>query len=156
MPRKKRVFKRDIQKDLKFDDIVVERLIGTIMRDGKKTLARKVVYKCFENLSERFKDDPVKVFKKALSNVKPSVEVKSRRVGGATYQVPVEVAAERRLSLALRWLKKSATDRSGKTFVEKLQSEIGDALENRGGAIKQKETVHRMAEANKAFAHFRW
>lgn len=156
MPRKKRVFKREFHKDLKYDDYFVERLIGTLMFDGKKNLARKIVYTCFEQLSERYKDDPVKIFKKALSNIKPSLEVKSRRVGGATYQVPIEVSPERRLSLALKWLRDSARERGGKSMVEKLRNEISDALESRGGAIKKRETVHRMADANKAFAHFRW
>jgi small subunit ribosomal protein S7 len=156
MPRKKKVINREFQKDLKFDDYVVERFIGTIMLDGKKSIARNIVYKCFGQLSEQYKDDPVKVFKKALSNIKPSVEVKSRRVGGATYQVPVEVSAERRLSLAMKWLRNSARERNGKSMIENLKNEIVEALENKGGAIKQKETVHRMAEANKAFAHFRW
>jgi small subunit ribosomal protein S7 len=156
MPRKKRVFKKIIRKDIKYDDHIVERLVTKIMNDGKKNTARRLVYKTFDQLSEKFKDDPVKIFKKALSNIKPVVEVKSRRVGGATYQVPVEVRPERRLSLGLKWLVSAALKRSGKSMVEKLRNEVFDALENRGGAIKQKETVHRMADANKAFAHFRW
>lgn len=156
MPRKKRVFRKEIRSDLKYDDHVVERLITKVMSCGKKGTARRIVYTCFEQLSDKFKDDPIKVFKKALSNIKPVVEVKARRVGGATYQVPVEVRPERRLALGLRWLVASAQDRPGKSMIEKLRSEIIDALENRGGAVKQKETVHRMADANKAFAHFRW
>ena len=156
MPRKKRVFRREIRKDDKFDDHVVERLITKVLDQGKKNLARRIVYQCFEQLSEKFKDDPVKIFKKALSNIKPVLEVKARRVGGATYQIPMEVRPERRLSLGLKWLVNSAAERNGKSMVENLRNEIIDALENRGGAVKQKETVHRMADANKAFAHFRW
>lgn len=156
MPRKKRVYRKEIRKDEKFDDHIVERLITKILERGKKNIARRIVYQCFEQLSEKFKDDPVKIFKKALSNIKPILEVKARRVGGATYQIPMEVRPERKLSLGLKWLVASAAARNGKSMVENLKNEIIDALENRGGAVKQRETVHRMADANKAFAHFRW
>lgn len=157
MPRKKRAkLKRDIMPDPRFQDEVVAKLINKMMYDGKKAVAEGIVYDAFEVLSEKKKDDPVKVFKAALEKIKPVVEVRSRRVGGANYQVPVEVRHERRLALGLRWLVASARARSEKTFFMRLSGEILDALEGRGAALKKREDVHRMADANKAFAHFRW
>lgn len=157
MPRKKRgELKRDIIPDPKFKDVLVARLINKIMYDGKKAVAEGIVYKAFDLLSEKKKDDPVKVFKQALDKIKPVVEVRSRRVGGANYQVPVEVRQDRKISLGLRWVVNAARARGEKSFHLKLANEFLDALEDRGAATKKREDVHRMAEANKAFAHFRW
>ena len=157
MPRKKRAkLKRDILPDPKFHDELVARLINKVMYDGKKSIAEKIVYSAFDMMSEKKKDDPVKLFKQALDKIKPFVEVRSRRVGGANYQVPAEVRPDRRLALGLRWLIGSARSRGEKTFHLRLANEMLDALEDRGAAIKKREDVHRMAEANKAFAHFRW
>lgn len=157
MPRKKRAsLKREISADPKYHDKLVSRFINVLMWGGKKSVAEKVVYQAFDKISLTKKDDPVKVFKQALENVKPVVEVRSRRVGGANYQVPMEVRPDRRVSLGLRWMLGAARDRGEKTMQERLAAEILEALESKGAAIKKKEDVHRMAEANKAFAHFRW
>jgi len=157
MPRKKRrSLAREIIPDPKYQDEIVAKLIGRCIIDGKKSIAEKLVYKAFDIISEKKKDDPVKLFKQALEKIKPIVEVRTRRVGGANYQVPVEVKSERRISLGIRWLVTSSRERGERTFSEKLAGEILDALEDRGAAIKKREEVHRMAEANKAFAHFRW
>jgi small subunit ribosomal protein S7 len=156
MARRRVAEKRKIIPDPRFNDKVVAKFINDLMRDGKKSVAEGICYGAFEILQKKLSDDPLKIFKKALNNVKPSVEVRSRRVGGATYQVPVEVRPDRRQTLASRWLILYAKERSGKNMVEKLASEIMDAAENRGGAIKKREDVHKMADANKAFAHFRW
>lgn len=157
MPRKKRAtLKRDVIPDPKFNDDLVAKLINRVTVAGKKSIAEKIVYDAFEMLSEKKKDDPVKLYKQALEKIKPVVEVKSRRVGGANYQVPVEVRPDRRVTLGLRWLVGSARERGEKTFYLRLANEILDALEDRGSALKKREDVHRMAEANKAFAHFRW
>ena len=156
MPRRKAAVKREILGDPKFNDISVSKFINTLMDGGKKSVAEGVLYKSFEVVNERMGRDPLEVFRKALDNVKPAVEVKSRRVGGSTYQVPVEVRSERRTSLAMRWLVSYASERNEKTMVEKLANEFIDAFNNRGGAIKKKEDTHRMAEANRAFAHYRW
>jgi small subunit ribosomal protein S7 len=135
---------------------VVAKFINNLMRQGKKSTGEKIIYGAFDVVESRLKDDPLKVFKKALDNVKPVVEVKSRRVGGATYQVPVEVRQDRRTALAMRWLIDYAKARGEKTMTEKLAGEILDAANNRGNAVKKREDTHKMAEANKAFAHYRW
>jgi small subunit ribosomal protein S7 len=156
MPRRRVVEKRKILPDPKFQDRTVAKFINNLMRQGKKSTGEKIIYGAFAVVENRLKDDPLKVFKKALDNVKPSVEVKSRRVGGATYQVPVEVRQDRRTALAMRWLIEYASARGEKTMVEKLGGEILDAANNRGNAVKKREDTHKMAEANKAFAHYRW
>jgi small subunit ribosomal protein S7 len=156
MPRRREVEKRKILPDPKFQDRVVSKFINSLMRQGKKSTAELVCYGAFVQVESKLKDDPLKVFKKALDNVKPVVEVKSRRVGGATYQVPVEVRQDRRTALAMRWLIDYSKARGEKTMVEKLAGEIIDAANNRGNAVKKREDTHKMAEANKAFAHYRW
>ncbi len=157
MPRRRVIAKRDLQSDPLYASPLVTRFINTVMRDGKRSTAEGILYGSFDIIRERTGDDPLKVFKKALDNVKPSLEVKSRRVGGSNYQVPVEVNPNRRLSLSIRWLVGYARDRGdGKTMGEKLANELLDASNLRGGAVKKREDVHRMAEANKAFAHYRW
>jgi small subunit ribosomal protein S7 len=156
MPRRRVVEKRKILPDPKFQDRTVAKFINNLMRQGKKSTGEKIIYGAFALVENRLKDDPLKVFKKALDNVKPVVEVKSRRVGGATYQVPVEVRQDRRTALAMRWLIEYASARGEKTMVEKLGGEILDAANNRGNAVKKREDTHKMAEANKAFAHYRW
>ena len=154
--RKRRAEKRYIKPDPKYNDLLVAKFINYIMWDGKKTVARKVVYGSFELLEEKTKKPALEVFKKAVSNVQPYVEVRSRRVGGATYQVPMEVRPERRVALAFRWLKNYSRDRKDKTMTAKLAAELLAASNNEGSAVKKKEDTHRMAEANKAFAHFKW
>jgi len=156
MPRKALVRKRDIQPDPVYGSVLVSKFINKIMYDGKKSTAEAAFYGALDIVKEKTGDDPLKVFQKALDNVKPIIEVKSRRVGGATYQVPVEVRAERRLSLAIRWMIDYARSRSEKTMRDALAGEILDAAANRGSSIKKREDTHRMAEANKAFAHYRW
>ena len=157
MPRRKgRVEKRLIPPDPKYGDVLVARLINKVMKDGKKSIAEKIVYRAFSIIEEKMGEDPLVVFKKALDNIKPVLEVRSRRVGGANYQVPVEVRPERQISLALRWLVQFARVRGERGMAMKLAGEIMDAYNNRGGAIKKREEVHRMAEANRAFAHYRW
>ncbi|MFQ5737055.1 MAG: 30S ribosomal protein S7 [Thermodesulfobacteriota bacterium] len=156
MPRKGNVPKRDVLPDPKFGDKTVARLINKLTQDGKKSKSEGIIYGAFDVIEEKTKTEPIKVFKKALDNIKPVLEVKSRRVGGATYQVPVEVRPERKLSLALRWLVNYSRSRSEKSMVEKLAAELIDASNSRGGSVKKREDVHKMAEANKAFAHYRW
>jgi small subunit ribosomal protein S7 len=156
MPRRREVPKRETLPDPNFGSTLVTKFINCMMVQGKKSVAEGVFYRSLDIIKDRTKEDPVKVFKKALDNVKPVLEVKSRRVGGATYQVPVEVPQDRRTSLAIRWIILNARSRGEKTMREKLASELLDASNNRGGAIKKKEDTHRMAEANKAFAHYRW
>lgn len=156
MPRKKVIIKRELQPDLKYSDKLINRFINVIMRKGKKTTAESICYGALDIIKEKTGNDPLKVFKAALDNIKPLVEVKSRRVGGASYQVPVDIRPTRRVALALRWLTQYAKQRSGKSMKEKLAGELLDAVNNTGGAVKKKEDTHRMAEANKAFAHFRW
>jgi len=156
MSRKGKAQRREVLPDPKFKDKLVGKLISKMMLDGKKPAAEKIVYKAFGLISEKTKDDPLKVFKESLENVKPVLEVRSRRVGGATYQVPMEVRSERRVSLGLRWMVLYARDRGEKSMEERLAGEILDARQKRGGSIKKKEDVHRMAEANRAFAHYRW
>jgi len=156
MPRRREVAKRVILPDPKYGDRVVAKLVNIIMFDGKKSSAEKALYGALELVAERVGDEPVKILKKCLDNIKPILEVKSRRVGGSTYQVPVEVRAERRTSLAMRWLVKYSNARSEKTATDKLAGEIQDAFNNRGAAVKKREETHKMAEANRAFAHYRW
>lgn len=156
MPRKGRVSKRERVADLKYNDVLVQRFINCLMLDGKKSTASGLFYGALEQIEKKTKDDPYKVFQKAMDNVKPELEVKARRVGGATYQVPVEVRLDRKISLAIRWILKYARERSEKTMTERLAAEILDAYNNKGGAIKKREDTLKMAEANKAFAHYRW
>jgi small subunit ribosomal protein S7 len=156
MPRRREVAKRVILPDPKFGDRTVAKLVNIIMLDGKKSTAERALYGALELAAQRANDEPVKVLKKALDNIKPMLEVKSRRVGGSTYQVPVEVRQERRTSLAMRWLIKYANTRSEKTSTDKLAGEILDAFNGRGAAVKKREDTHKMAEANRAFAHYRW
>ncbi len=156
MPRRGDVPKRKPLPDPQFGDLLIAKFMNAIMRDGKKATAEKIVYGAFDIIHERTREDPVLVFHKALENVKPMVEVKSRRVGGSTYQVPVEVRPERRTALAMRWVIDFSRKRSGRSMREKLANELIEASHMRGGAIKRKDDVHRMAEANKAFSHYRW
>ena len=156
MPRRREVAKRVILPDPKFHDQLVAKFVNALMLDGKKSTAENIVYGAFDLIKQRSGDEPVEVFKKALENVRPSVEVKSRRVGGSTYQVPVEVRNERRNALAIRWIVSFARGRGEKTMQERLAGEFMDAAGNRGSAVKKREDTHRMAEANKAFAHYRW
>jgi small subunit ribosomal protein S7 len=157
MPRRRVVSKRDIEPDPMYQSALVTKFINTVMNDGKRSTAARILYRSFDIIKEKTADDPLKVFKKAIDNVKPSLEVKSRRVGGSNYQVPVEVNPNRRLSLSIRWIVGYATSRGdGKTMQEKLANELLDAANLRGGAVKKREDTHRMAEANKAFAHYRW
>ena len=157
MPRRREVPKREILPDPLYSSQLITKFVNVVMKDGKKTVAEQLLYDALEIIRERTEDDPVKVFKKAVDNVKPTLEVKSRRVGGSNYQVPIEVNPNRRLSLSIRWLVQYSRSRGdGKTMHEKLANEFMDAANLRGGAVKKKEDTHRMAEANKAFAHFRW
>jgi small subunit ribosomal protein S7 len=156
MPRKGGVVKRQVTPDLKYKDTLVSRFINGLMRRGKKSVAQHVFYGSLDLIGQRSKDEPLKVFHQAVDNVKPLIEVKSRRVGGATYQVPVEVRPDRRISLAIRWLINFAKARGEKSMEAKLAAEFIDAAAHRGGAIKKREDTHKMAEANKAFAHYRW
>jgi small subunit ribosomal protein S7 len=156
MPRKGEVRRREVLPDPKFHDRMVTKFMNTIMAEGKKSLAERTFYGALDLIQQRTKEEPLSVFKKALDNVKPLVEVRSRRVGGATYQVPVEVRPARRISLGMRWLVSHARARPEKSMIERLAGELNDAANNRGSAIKKREDTHRMAEANKAFAHYRW
>ena len=157
MPRRREIPKRDPAADPIYSSPLVTKFINTIMHAGRRSTAQRILYQSFDIIKERSGDDPVKVFKKAVDNVKPSLEVKSRRVGGSNYQVPIEVNPNRRLSLSIRWLVSYARSRGdGKTMQEKLANELLDAANLRGGAVKKREDTHRMAEANKAFAHYRW
>jgi small subunit ribosomal protein S7 len=156
MPRRGVVPKREILPDPVYSSQLVTKFINVIMRDGKKSTAERILYDALEVIKERSGDDPMKVFKRAIDNVKPVVEVKSRRVGGSTYQVPIEVRPGRRLALSFRWIIQSAQSRGEKTMRLKLAGELLEAADQRGGAVKKKEDTHRMAEANKAFAHYRW
>ena len=156
MPRKGFIAKRDVLPDPMYNSKVVTKLINNVMLDGKKTVAQKIVYDAFDIIKEKSGRDPLDVFTEALNNVMPVLEVKARRVGGATYQVPLEIRPERRQTLGLRWLVKYARTRNEKTMSEKLAAEILDAIANNGGAFKKKEDMHKMAEANKAFAHYKF
>jgi len=156
MPRRRDVPKRQILPDAKFADRMVGRFINVVMSHGKKSTAEQIVYGAFDIIESKTRNDPLAMFRRALENLRPRVEVKSRRVGGATYQVPVEVRPERATSLAMRWLKEYSRGRGGKSMREKLADEIIDAANERGEAVKKREDTHRMAEANKAFSHYRW
>jgi small subunit ribosomal protein S7 len=156
MPRRREVTKRDILPDPKYGSRLAAKFINSIMRRGKKSIAERIFYDALDIIAQRTKKDPVETFKKALDNVKPMIEVKSRRVGGSTYQVPVEVRGDRQLSLAARWIISYAATRSEKSMTLKLAGEFLDAANNRGAAVKKREDTHKMAEANKAFAHYRW
>lgn len=156
MPRKGQVAVRPLLPDPVYQDVQVTRFINNLMRRGKKSVAERIFYQALELIREQAQDDPLKLFKKAVKNVEPSLEVKSRRVGGANYQVPVEVRPRRREALAIRWLISYARERGEHTMQEKLAAELMEAANNRGAAVKKRDDVHRMAEANKAFAHYRW
>ena len=156
MPRRGFIAKRDVIADPMYNSKLVTKLINNVMLDGKKTVAQKIVYDAFDIIKEKEQRDPLEVFEEALNNVMPVLEVKARRVGGATYQVPLEIRPERRQTLGLRWLVTYARNRHEKTMAEKLAAEILDAIAGNGGAFKKKEDMHRMAEANKAFAHYKW
>ena len=156
MPRRGKVKKKTLKPDSSYSSTLISKFINTVMVKGKKSLAEKVIYESMDQVKKKGKDDPLKMFEKAVENTRPMLETKSRRVGGATYQVPIEVPLHRSTSLAVRWIVHYARDRSGKSMVEKLSAEIIDAANNRGGAIKKKEDTHKMAEANRAFAHYRW
>jgi small subunit ribosomal protein S7 len=156
MPRRREVPKRKIEPDPKFKDRLVAKFVNNLMRRGKKSVAQGAFYRAMTIVEQRTKDDPMKTFKKALENVKPVLEVKARRVGGATYQVPVEIRPQRRTALGIRWLIDYSRGRGEKTMMERLAAEVIDAANNRGSAIKKREDTHKMAEANKAFAHYRW
>ena len=156
MPRRREVPKRDILPDPKFGSIAVSKFMNAIMQDGKKSVAERIVYGAFDIVDQKTGKEPLEVFNAAMDNIKPIVEVKSRRVGGANYQVPVEVRPERQMALAMRWLREFSRKRSEKSMGERLAAEMLEAAENRGGAVKKRDEVHRMAEANKAFSHFRF
>ncbi|MAK09323.1 MAG: 30S ribosomal protein S7 [Rhodobacteraceae bacterium] len=156
MSRRRRAEKRVILPDPKFRDLVLSKFMNNLMFDGKKSVSEKIVYGAFDEIENKMKRPPLEVFHEALDNIKPSVEVRSRRVGGATYQVPVEVRPQRREALAIRWLIKASRDRNEKTMKDRLASELIDAVNTRGSAVKKKEDTHKMAEANKAFSHYRW
>lgn len=156
MSRKHRAVPRHVLPDPRFQDVVVTKFINGLMKGGKKATAEKIFYGALERIESKTGEEPLKVFKKALSNVKPAVEVKSRRIGGATYQIPIEVRPARRQSLAIRWLRDYARGRNGKTMIDRLSEELIDAANSRGGSVKKREDVYKMAEANKAFAHLKW
>ena len=156
MSRRRQAAKRPISKDAKFNSTLVSRLVNTVMESGKKSVAQRIVYGAFDRIQKRTGQDPIRVFHDALTNVRPAVEVRSRRVGGATYQVPVEVRTDRSQALAIRWLISSSRNRSENTMEERLSGELLDAANNRGVAVKRREDTHRMADANKAFSHYRW
>jgi len=156
MSRRKKNIKKEILEDPKYANIIVSKFINILMQHGKKTIAEKILYSTLEKISTQKKQVPIKIFQDVLNNVKPQVEVKSRRIGGATYQVPNEVKADRAQALAIRWLVEAARKRSGKSMQDKLYQEFLDAFDNKGGAVKKREDVHKMADANKAFAHYRW
>jgi small subunit ribosomal protein S7 len=156
MSRRHRAEKREIIPDPKFGDVVVTKFMNSVMYDGKKSTAERIIYGAFDIIEQRTKNAPLEVFKQALDNVAPAIEVRSRRVGGATYQVPVEVRTERRQALAIRWIIQAARGRNDKTMVDRLSAELMDAANNRGNAVKKREDTHRMAEANRAFSHYRW
>jgi len=156
MPRRYRPEKRDVEPDLKYNNVYVSMFVNRLMRDGKKSVAQRVLYDSFDLIETRTKRQPLEVFEQALDNVKPQIEVKPRRVGGSTYQVPVPVDSERQMSLAMRWLLTAARSRSGRSMAEKLAGELIDAASNQGTAVKKRDDTHRMAEANRAFSHFRF
>jgi small subunit ribosomal protein S7 len=156
MPRRREIAKREVISDPKYNNKLVSRFINCLLKKGKKSIAESMFYGAFDIIEKRTKEQPVEVFEKAVSNVKPLIEVKSRRVGGSTYQVPTEVVPERRVALAIRWLIIHAKERAEKTMQEKLAAELIDAANNRGASVKKRESIHKMAEANKAFAHYRF
>jgi small subunit ribosomal protein S7 len=156
MPRRREIEKREILPDPKYNNKLVAKFVNSLLKRGKKSVAESILYGAFDIIEKRVKEQPVEFFEKAVNNVKPVIEVKSRRVGGSTYQVPTEVFPARRTALAIRWLISNAQERTEKTMREKLAAELIDAANNRGGAIKKKEAVHKMAEANKAFAHYKF
>ncbi|MGL4324976.1 MAG: 30S ribosomal protein S7 [Beijerinckiaceae bacterium] len=156
MSRRHRAEKREVIPDPKFHDIVVTKFMNAVMYEGKKSTAERMVYGAFDVIEQKTKNAPIDTFKQALENVAPAIEVRSRRVGGATYQVPVEVRPIRRQALAIRWIIQAARSRNDKTMVDRLSAELMDAANNRGNAVKKREDTHRMAEANRAFAHYRW
>ena len=156
MSRRHRAEKREIQPDPKFGNVVVTKFMNSVMHAGKKSVAEQIVYGAFDIIEGKTKQSPLGVFQQALDNVMPSIEVRSRRVGGATYQVPVEVRSDRRQALGIRWIISAARDRNEKTMTERLSGELLDASNNRGNAVKKREDTHRMAEANRAFSHYRW
>ena len=156
MSRKHQAPQREVLPDPKYNDILITKTINTLMYDGKKSTAESIFYQALDLVEKKVGEEGIKVFKKAMNNIKPAVEVKSRSIGGATYQVPVEVRPNRKQSLALRWLRDYSRSRAGKDMVERLADEIIDAANNRGGAVKKREDVYKMAEANKAFAHLKW
>ena len=156
MSRRRAALKREVLPDAKFGDLVVTKFMNCLMYEGKKSIAEGIVYGAFDRVAKRSGQDPLRIFHDALTNVKPAVEVRSRRVGGATYQVPVEVRAERGQALAIRWIIGSARERSEHTMEERLSGELLDAANNRGAAVKKRDDTHRMADANKAFSHYRW
>ncbi|MDE1174616.1 MAG: 30S ribosomal protein S7 [Parvibaculaceae bacterium] len=156
MSRRHRADKREVIPDAKFGDEVVAKFMNSLMKHGKKSVAERIVFGAFDKIEQRAKTDPLRVFHDALVNVKPAIEVRSRRVGGATYQVPVEVRPDRRQALAIRWLINAARARNETTMVDRLSGELLDAANNRGSAVKKREDTHRMAEANRAFSHYRW
>jgi len=156
MPRRRAAEKREVIPDAKFGDVVLTRFINCLMQQGKKSVAERIVYGALETITQRTGGEPMKTFHEALDNVKPTVEVRSRRVGGATYQVPIEVRTDRRQALAIRWIIDIARKRSENTMADRLCNELQDAANNRGNAVKKREDTHRMAEANKAFSHYRW
>ncbi len=156
MSRRHAAEKREFNPDAKYGDVVLTKLMHALMIDGKKSIAEKIVYGAFDEIEQKSKLDPLKIFKDALDNVKPQIEVRSRRVGGATYQVPMEIRNERAQALSIRWIIEVSRNRSENTMTSRLSGELLDAAENRGGAVKKREDTHKMAEANKAFAHYRW
>ena len=156
MSRRRAAEKREVLPDAKFGDVVLSKFMNTLMERGKKSVAERVVYGALDEIESKLKADPVPAFHEALENVKPAVEVRSRRVGGATYQVPVEVRSSRRQALGIRWIIAAARERSEKTMTDRLSAELLDASNNRGNAVKKREDTHRMAEANRAFSHYRW
>lgn len=156
MPRRGKITRRDVLADPIYNSKLVTRLINNIMLDGKRGVAQKIVYKAFDIVREQTGREPLEVFEEAMENIMPTLEVKARRVGGATYQVPIEVRADRRQTLGLRWLTRYSRLRSEKTMIQRLSGEILDAIKSTGGAVKKREDTHKMAEANKAFAHYRW
>jgi small subunit ribosomal protein S7 len=154
--RKKRAEKRRVAPDPRFNDVIVAKFVNNVMEQGRKATARTLVYGAMDQIAEKTQQDPLEIFRKAIQNVSPAVEIRPRRVGGATYQVPMEVREERRIALAIRWIKKFATERRDRSMASKLASELLAASNGEGGAIKRRDEMHRMADANRAFAHFRW
>lgn len=156
MSRRHAATKRKVNPDAKFGDLVLTKLMNCLMEDGKKSVAENIVYGAFDIVEQKLKQNPLEAFKEALKNIRPAIEVRSRRVGGATYQVPTDVREERSMALGIRWLITAAKKRSEKTMMARLAGEIADAFNNRGGAVKKREDTHKMADANKAFSHYRW